>query len=145
MHPPVAHAARDQDSIGIFGLLVGHFASPWTHIQEHHYQMTSNQCSAALWSVLCQQLLQMTHNLWTNHNQAVLQAQQQVALATSCQEIIDQFNLGLQHLLPEDHFYVLPGPQGFTLDQIFALPLEDQQLWLQAIHNACIAPWSGTA
>jgi len=70
--------------------------------------------------------LQMTHNLWTKCNHAVLQAQQQVALAISHQEIIDQFNLGIHHLLPEDCFYVLPGSQGFTLDQVFALPLKDQ-------------------
>jgi len=48
---------------------------------------------------------------------------------------MDQFYQGTANLLLEDQFYVMPGPQGFMLAQVFAFPFKDQQLWLHSVHN----------
>ncbi len=119
--------------------MVGCMALAWVSIQEHYYHTISGQCSATLWLVkLCCQLIQSTHSLWLDHNNYVLQAHQQMALTTTHQEVAKQFQLGLQHLCPDDHFYMTLGPNGFSLDQVCTLPLEDQQLWLKAVCNACV-------
>jgi len=137
--PGVLPAASQQESIGLFGLLVGQLASAWLPIQERYYHNIGSLRTAALWSVrLCCQLLQFTHDLWLDRNHHVLQAREQTALAVAQQEIAEQFHLGIQHLQPNDQFYVTPGPNGFSLAQVSNLPLEDQQLWLQAVRNACI-------
>jgi len=137
--PGVLPAASQQESISLFGLLVGRLASAWLPIQERHDHNIGSLCTAALWSVhLCHQLLQFTHDSWLDCNHHVLQAREQTALAVARQEIAEQFYLGIQHLQLDDQFYVTPGPNGFSLEQVSHLPLEDQQLWLQAVHNARI-------
>jgi len=50
--------------------------------------------------------------------------------------IWEQFCLGLLHNLLVDHFYITPGPQGFSLHQVLELPPKDQQLWIHAVTNA---------
>jgi len=117
--------------------MVGHMASAWVAIQERYYHTISSQCSATLWSVqLCRQLIQSTHSLWLDRNTHVLHAQQQMALAMTHQEVAKQFQLGLQHLRPDDHFYMTPRLNCFSEAQVHALPLDNQQLWLKAVRNA---------
>jgi len=52
--------------------------------------------------------------------------------------IRDQFNLGLQDLLPADQFYVVreSDSQGFDLASVLAMDISDKRLWLAAIQDA---------
>jgi len=135
-NPFCLHATRDQDHIGLFGLMVGHLAQAWTPIQEQHYLSTNFQHSMALWAVcLCCQIIQMSHTLWLDCSHHVLVQRQLTASTVAYLAIEAQFCLGLQHLLPKDHFCITPGPHGFSLDQVLALNHEDQQLWLQSVQH----------
>jgi len=70
---PICHmAAQDQDWIGLFGLMVGHFSSRWLAIQAAHYFSSGSSCSASLRLVhLCHQMLLFTHTLWLSRNEQV--------------------------------------------------------------------------
>ncbi len=87
---------------------------------------------------LCLQLLHLSHKMWLFCNQQIqlaLHLAQSQELETSiCQTI----SLGLQHLLPQDQFYVsqVSPSEGFSLQYVLSLPLPDQHLWLTAIQNA---------
>jgi len=52
--------------------------------------------------------------------------------------IRDQFDLGVQDLLPVDQFYVLRESenQGFNLESVLAMDLSDKRLWLSAVQDA---------
>jgi len=90
----------------------------------------------ALWAVcLCCQIIQMSHTLWLDCSHHVLVQRQLTASTVAYLAIEAQFCLGLQHLLPKDHFCITPGPHGFSLDQVLALNHEDQQLWLQSVQH----------
>jgi len=136
--PPLCHsAARTQDRIGFFGFMVGRLASQWIGIQELHYASIGSTRSATLWMTrLCRQILLITHALWLSRNHQVNLLLRQRDLSATIASIRDQFRQGTTNLLPIDHFYVMPGPQGFSLQQVLDLPLDDQQLWLHAISNA---------
>jgi len=130
-------AALAQDQIGFFGLMVGRLATAWIPLQERYYSSISSQRSASLWAVrVCRQLLQVTHALWIARNQQVLAARQAQDIQLTRQSVVEQFRLGLLHLLPVDQFYVTPGPQGFSEARVLNLTLEDQVLWLNAVRNA---------
>ncbi len=130
-------AACDQDQIGFFGFMVGRLASKWIGIQEIHYSSIGSTRSAALWmSRLCRQILLMSHALWVSRNNQVNSILRQRELSATTDAIRSQFQQGTTNLLPIDHFYVTPGPQGFSLQQVLDLPLDDQQLWLHAVSNA---------
>ncbi len=130
-------AAQDQDNIRIFGFLMGRIASKWTAIQALHYMATESSRSATLWmSRLCRQLILLSHAMWLSRNHQVFLAQQQQTLTSTREAIHLQFQQGTTNLLPVDQFYVTPGPQGFSLQQVLDLPIDDQQLWLHAVSNA---------
>jgi len=102
---------------------------------------SNKQCthSACHWAHnLCLQLLHLTHSTWTSQNHLLqehsLQDQQISAETTICQE----FELGIQHLLPPDQFYISQSSasNGFSLEAVLALPLADQQLWIHSIQAA---------
>jgi len=135
---PLCHlATRDQDHIGFFGLMVGRIATQWIGIQDTYYRSVGSPHSATLWmSRLCRQLILISHAMWTSRNQQVIQVRRQQAIAATLDDIRTQFTLGTQHLLPVDQFYVTPGTNGFTLQQVLDLPPDDQLLWLHAIRNA---------
>ena len=117
--------------------MVGRLASDWQPLQAMHYSSLGSSRSAALWAVrLCRQLIQISHALWLARNQQVLEARQVQESLTVRQDILAQFQLGTQNLLPADQFHVIPGPHGFSLDRVLNLSLEDQVLWLQAVRNA---------
>jgi len=77
----------------------------------------------------------MSHALWVSRNNQVNLLLRQRDLLATLDAICSQFQQGTTNLLPIDHFYVMPGPQGFLLQQVLDLPLDDQQLWLHAVSN----------
>jgi len=130
-------AACDQDHIGFFSFMVGRVASKWIDIQSSHYYEIGSPQSATLWlHCLCRQLIIFSHAMWLSRNQQVQELLCQQECHSLRAAICSQFRLGLMDLLLADHFYVTPGPQGFSLQQVLELPQDDQQLWLQAITNA---------
>jgi len=76
--------------------------------------------------------------MWCTRNEQVLAAQQQLESQVLHHDIIEQFQLGSLHLLTPNLFYITPGPNGFSQDQVLALSSDDQLIWLQAIRNAHI-------
>jgi len=133
----ILQAAKAQDQIGFFGLMVGRLATAWIPLQEAYYCSIHSQRSAILWAVrVCHQLLQVTHAIWLVRNASVLEARQAHEAQLVLQAVMEQFQFGLLNLLPVDRFYVTPGPLGFSQDRVLSLPLDDQQLWLQAVRNA---------
>ncbi len=135
--PTLCHSvAHNQDRIGFFGFMVGQLASQWIGIQEMHYSSIGSARSAALWMArLCRQILLMTHTLWLSWNHQVNLLLRQRDQSATLASIQDQFCQGITNLLPINHFYVMPDPQGFLLQQVLDLPLDNQQLWLHAISN----------
>jgi len=130
-------AAQDQDNIGLFGFLVGRIALKWTAIQALHYTEIDSPRSAVLWtSRLCRQLILLSHAMWLSRNHQVCLAQHQQELTSTREAIHIQFQQGTTNLLPVDHFYITPGPDGFSLQQVLDLPIDDQLLWLHAVSNA---------
>ncbi len=116
--------------------MVGQLAVKWIGVQEIHYSSIGSTCSATLWmSWLCRQILLMSHALWVSWNNQVNLLLRQIDLLATIDAIRSQFQQGTTNLLPIDHFYVTPGPQGFLLQQVLDLPLDDQQLWLHAVSN----------
>jgi len=135
--PLCVMAAQDQDKIGLFGLMTGRLSSKWLSLQAAHYSATGSAGSGALWMVrLCHQLILVTHTLWLSRNEQVQAIRHQQDLVSTRTTIHAQFQQGIRDLLPSDYFYVIPGPEGFTLCQVLDLPLDDQKLWLHAVQNA---------
>jgi len=129
-------AAMDQNHISFFGFMVGHLASSWQSTQANYYSSSRSKCSVQLWQVrLCHQVLQFTHKIWLARNHQLTLNQQQQASTQSATDIVDQFHQGTTDLLPEDHFYISQGSQGFSLAQVLDMSFKDQQLWLHAIRN----------
>jgi len=114
--------------------MVGRLSSKWINLQTSYYSTKGNPQLATLWmDRLCRQLILITHAMWLAHNQQVQEAHRQQELASLTTAIQEQFRLDLSDLLPPGHFYVTPGPQGFSLQQVPELPIDDQQLWLHAV------------
>ncbi len=78
----------------------------------------------------------MTHALWLSQNHQVNLTLRQQAISSTIVAICDQFRQGTTNLLPIDHFYLMPSPHGFSLQQVLDLPLDDQHMWLHVISNA---------
>jgi len=137
---PSCHtAATAQATIGFFYTLMGCLLAHWEMIQSLYW--SNKQCtrSACHWAHnFCLQLLHLTHSTWTSHNhllqEHLVQAQRSSAKATIHQE----FELGLQHLLPFNQFYVRQSSptDGFSLELVLTLSLADQQLWIHSVQAA---------
>jgi len=136
---PAMDAASNQSLIGFFNTLLGCLSPKWESLQAQYWVDTNSSRSPRLWAKrLCAQLLHLTHSMWVARNQH-LQDLTLESLTTSTQLLIRQeFDLGVQDLLPPDRFYVLPSTNsdGFSLDRVLAMPLPDQQLWLSAVRSA---------
>jgi len=136
---PAATAASHQTEIGFFNTLLGCLSPDWESLQAQYWATTHSSRSSRLWAKrLCAQLLQVSHSMWLARNQE-LQSQSLASLTSTTQEQIHQeFELGIQNLLPQDRFYVLPSTtiDGFSLDRVLTMPLPDQQLWLSSVQSA---------
>jgi len=122
-----------------FGTMVGRLSSKWLGIQAVYYHSQGSSCSASLWMLhLCCQLILFTHTVWLSCNQHVQDIHRQQEISSICQTIHHQFFQGVLDLLPSDYFYIMPSPQGFTLNQVLNLLPDDQHLWLHAVTNARI-------
>ncbi len=136
---PATTAASHQAKIGFFNTLLGCLSPDWESLQAQHWSTSNSSKSSRLWAKrFCAQLLQVSHSMWLSRNQE-LQSLNLANLTSSTQEQIrHEFNLGVQNLLPQDRFYVLPSTtfDGFSLDRVLNMPLSDQQLWLTSIRSA---------
>jgi len=132
-------AASDQSLISFFNMLLGCLSPKWESLQAQYWLDKNSSCSPRLWAKrLCAQLLHLTHSMWITRNQQ-LQDLTLESLTTLTHLLIQQeFELGIQDLLPNDRFYVLSSTdsEGFSLDRVLAMSLPDQQLWLSAICSA---------
>jgi len=132
-------AAFSQDKIGIFGLLTGRLSSLWISVQSQHYLALASTRIAMLWAKrLCQQLLSFSHSMWLLCNQQIKSLWIAQEISQLDLAIRDQFNLGLQDLLPTDQFYVVreSDSQGFDLASVLAMDISDKCLWLATIQDA---------
>jgi len=120
-------AASDQSLIGFFNMLLGCLSPKWESLQAQYWLDKNSSCLPHLWAKrLCAQLLHLTHSMWLTHNQQ-LQDLTLELLTTLTQLLIQQeFELGVQNLLPHNHFYVLPSTnsKGFSLDQVQLCPYQ---------------------
>jgi len=136
---PAATAASHQAKIGFFSTLLGCLSPNWESLQAQYWATNNSHRSSRLWAKrLCAQLLHVAHSMWLSRNQE-LQSLTLAALSSSTQEQIrHEFELGVQNLLPQDRFYVLPSTtlDGFSLDRVLDMPLHDQQLWLSSVRSA---------
>jgi len=119
--------------------------SPWVSLplmgvlQAQYWLSTNSSCSPRLWAKrLSSQLLNITHGMWLFRNQQLQEYQQMSLTTTTASMIRQEFALGINDLLPQDQFYVLPSTMtdGFSLDHVLNMPLPDQQLWLSAVRSA---------
>jgi len=138
-HPSLMEAATSQAHIGFFGHMTGRISSLWIPLQAKHYQDSDNSRSAFVWAKrLCQQLIQVSHSLWTARNQQIKSIRLSQELLQLDMDIRSQFDLGTQNLSPSDHFYVtrLSPDHGFDLTSVLGMDISDKRLWLSAIQEA---------
>jgi len=138
-HSPAMAAASHQAEIGFFNTLLGCLSPQWESLQAQYWGTTNSSRSSCLWAKrLCTQLLHMSHSMWLARNQQLQTLNLETLTASTQVQIRHKFKLGVQNLLPQDHFYILPSTtiDGFSLDRILDMPLPDQQLWLSSVRSA---------
>jgi len=76
--------------------------------------------------------------MWLARNQQLQTLNLETLTSSTQEQIRQEFDLGVQNLLPQDRFYVLPSTtiDGFSLDRVLGMPLPDQQLWLSSVRSA---------
>jgi len=60
----------------------------------------------------------MMHSMWLTRNQQLQDSNLESLIFLTQSQICQEFKPGVQDLLPEDHFYILPSTtiDGFSLD-----------------------------
>jgi len=132
-------AASAQSQIGFFNTLLGCLSPLWEAIQAEYWAGKQSNKSPHHWAWdFCAQLLHLTHSTWLARNHRVQDQQLQSQWVTIKATIHQEFELGLQHLLPADFFHVQRSSpaEGFSLESVLSLPLGDQQLWIHSIQLA---------
>lgn len=137
--PALRLAAREQDSIGWTDFLEGKISKSWGKLlksrienggHKHMYARTRR-----LRKEMVEHLLEITHDLWAARNNIIHERNKRgllLAEAQALQQAIEeQFQLGMETLLPADTHFLDRG-----LTEVERLTPRDQRGWLEGIKQA---------
>ena len=134
-HYPPEHPAHHQSLLGWYPMLLGQISMQWKSTQATYLLSINSRQSPRRWTVqFIRQLLQISWDMWTHRNgfKHGSDGPDQQQLKERLQdEIKDEYDYGLDGLLPRDHHWL-----NKPLEHILQLHPATQQQWLSSIANA---------
>jgi len=129
-------AATDQDKIGWVHFLEGKVALKWRELQDDHYTLSGSRKTSKGWAEgLVNNLLTLVHKLWKSRNDAVYEQDDLGLKVKDGQEleeaISEQFELGLEGLLPQDSHYINRGREA-----VDTMTAAERKTWLHGVRLA---------
>ena len=130
--PPLLAAISEQNDIGWKNFLFGRLTKRWKGVFTDMYQ--SFRCRQLTSPLLIQQLYHISFQMWDKRNQVLhdktsihpLQHDHDLDI-----RITDQYNKGIEDLLPSDHHLM-----NTTLDKVLDSNIHTKKEWLSAISAA---------
>ena len=126
-------AAQEQDRLGWMNFLEGRISCKWRECQAEYYLLNRSRQTARTWvEGLISNFLVVIHKMWTARNKVIHARDEQGLWLREGEElrmaIDEQFELGKDGLLQEDHHYIMQGHE--VVEDMMAV---EKKRWLHGI------------